>query len=209
MLSSILLPMGLGLALATLTHADDASTTTAPYFGASWSSGDAELTIPSYTGTAASVVSVNAQETTYAINCRDGIATESCSIKDDWTMVQGISTFSISGVYTAFDWVPPMTVTLSEACTFTNYSISASCEYSMSYSGSSDGSQSSTSASTSDTFPTDSVTMYGLEVTGGLDKFDEPAATETPGAAAGGVWGAARALVTAAPVAVVGVVAML
>lgn len=204
MRTSILLP----LALAALATADDASTTTAPYYGPSWTSGDVDIALPTYSGTAGSVVSVNALETTYAISCLDDAQTSLCQIDDPWTMVQGISTFDLSGVYTA--WDDAVTVTVSEQCTYTNYSISASCSFSVSYSGSQSGAETSSSASTSSTFATDAYTFYGLEVTGGVDKFSEPEATETPGAApAGGVMGVARAMVTAAPMVAAGVVAML
>ncbi|KAL3472531.1 hypothetical protein BJX99DRAFT_235315 [Aspergillus californicus] len=204
MRTSILPP----LALAALAAADDASTTTAPYYGPSWTSAD-EITLPTYSGTAGSVVSVNALETTYAISCLDSAETSLCKIDDAWTMVQGISSYDLSGVYTA--WDDAVTVTRSEHCTFTNYTISASCSLSVSYSGSQSGAETSYSASTSDTFATDAYTWYGLEVTGGVEKLSEPEATETPGGAApaGGIMGVARAMVTAAPMVAAGVVAML
>ncbi|KAL4886097.1 hypothetical protein BJY04DRAFT_98803 [Aspergillus karnatakaensis] len=197
--------LSLALALATLTYADDA-TTTVPYFNANWD--DSDLAIPSYSGTAASVVSVNALETTYEVGCLDDAPTTLCSIKDPQTVINGISTYSFSGVYTALMQTPALTVTREMACSFTSYSIDAGCSFSLSIHGSADGSEVAISTSTETTFATGDVTSYGMLVTGGVDKLEEPEATETPGAA-GVAAGPFGAFVTAAPVLAAGVVAML
>ncbi|KAL4943061.1 hypothetical protein BDV06DRAFT_190768 [Aspergillus oleicola] len=202
------------LALAALTGlnlADDA-TTTAGYFGPGDdfdSDASSTLVIPSYASTAASIVSVNAYETTFAIACLDDAPTSICSIKDPWTMVQGISTFSLSAQYTALEWQPPVTATLDYKCDYESYSVSASCTYSMSYSGSSDGMETTSGYSTETSIPTDQATYYQLLVTGGVDKLSEPEATETPEGAAAGFAGPVQAMVTAAPVIAAGVVALL
>ncbi|KAL4862055.1 hypothetical protein BDV12DRAFT_179325 [Aspergillus spectabilis] len=196
----------LALAVAAVAIADES--TTIGLFNANVDD-VSSMAIPSYTSIAGSIVSVNAYETTIAVSCLDGAATESCSIKDPWTIVQAISTFSLSAVYTAFDWNPPVTATLDYDCTYQDYTVSGSCRYSMTYSGSSDGTEMTSSFSTEiSSIPTDSVTYVALDVTGGLDKFDEPEATETPGAAAAFA-GPMQAVITAAPVLVAGVVAML
>ncbi|KAL4950887.1 hypothetical protein BDW69DRAFT_48931 [Aspergillus filifer] len=198
-------------ALTGLTLADDA-TTTVGYFGANDDlfDDDASSTpsIPSYASTAASIVSVNALETTFAIACLDDAPTSICSIKDPWTMVQGISTFSLSAQYTALEWSPPVTATLDYKCDYENYSESASCTYSMSYSGSESGVERTSSYSSAMSVPTDEATYYQLLVTGGVDKLSEPEATETPGAAAAFA-GPVQAMVTAAPMIAAGVVALL
>ncbi|KAL2862582.1 uncharacterized protein BJX67DRAFT_366080 [Aspergillus lucknowensis] len=200
----------LTLTLAALTLADDATTTVGVFGGGNDLEDLDDFEIPFYASTGASVVSVNALETTYEVACLDSAPTESCSIKDPWSIVQAISTFSLSAEYTALDWNPPVTATLDYGCTYTNYTLSATCTYSVSYSGSSDGQETSSSFSTETSWPADQVTYYELYVTGGVDKFDEPEATETPGAAAaGGFGGPVQAMITAAPVLAAGVAAWL
>ncbi|KAL4790270.1 hypothetical protein BDV19DRAFT_372591 [Aspergillus venezuelensis] len=197
-------------ALTSLTLADDA-TTAVGYFAPKDSfQDDASTTIavPTYASTAASIVSVNALETTLAIACLDDAPTSICSIKDPWTMIQGISTYSLSAQYTALEWNPPVTATLDYKCDFENYSESASCTYSMSYSGSESGVERTSSYSSAVSIPTEDATYYRMLVTGGVDKLSEPEATETPGAAAGFA-GPVQAMVTAAPMIAAGVVALL
>ncbi|KAL5335191.1 hypothetical protein BJX70DRAFT_375750 [Aspergillus crustosus] len=194
----------LALALATLSSAED--TTTIGYFNADWD--DENLAIPSYSGTAASVVAVNALETTLEIGCLDSAPTTLCSIDDAQTVIQGISTYSFSGVYTALAATPALTVTREMACSFSSYSLDAGCSFSLDISGSADGVEHTSSFSSETTFPTDSITYYELEVTGGVDKLEDPEATETPGGAADFA-APFKALVTAAPVFAAGVVAML
>ncbi|CBF81957.1 predicted protein [Aspergillus nidulans FGSC A4] len=197
----------LTLALAALAAAE--STTTVGLFGSSDES-DSDIAIPSYTSVAGSVVSINALETVYAVSCLSGAKTESCSIKDPWTITQGISTLRLSAEYTAFEWQPPVTATFDYDCSFQSYSESASCTFSVYYSGSSDGLETSSSYSTHTSIASDKVEYYALEVTGGLDKFDKPEATETPGAAAAGVLaGPVQAIITAAPMLAAGVAAVL
>ncbi|KAL4989592.1 hypothetical protein BDW68DRAFT_156200 [Aspergillus falconensis] len=199
--------LALALALAAVAAAE--STTTVGLFGSDDNS-DSDFAIPSYTSIAGSVVSVNAVQTIYAVSCLSGAKTESCSIKDPWTITQGISTFRLSAQYTAFEWKPPVTATLDYDCSFQSYSESASCTFSVYYSGSSDGLETSSSHSTQTSIASDSVDYYALEVTGGLDKFDKPEATETPGAAAAGVLaGPLQAMITAAPMLAAGVAAIL
>ncbi|KAL6229207.1 hypothetical protein BDW75DRAFT_225473 [Aspergillus navahoensis] len=199
------LPLTLALAALAATE----STTTVGLFGSSDIS-DSDFAIPSYASVAGSVVSINAVETIYAVSCLSGAKTESCSIKDPWTITQGISTFRLSAEYTAFDWKPPVTATLDYDCSFQSYSESASCTYSVYYSGSSGNLETSSSYSTQTSIASDSVEFYALEVTGGLDKFDKPEATETPGGAAAGVLaGPVQAMITAAPMLAAGVVAIL
>lgn len=201
----------LTLAFTALAAAADDATTTVGFFGGGkWENtndDESAPTIPFYTSVAASVVDVNAVETVLAISCLEGAATESCSIKDPWTMTQGISSFSWYAEYTAFNRNPPVTATLDYNCAYQNYTLSATCTYSMSYSGSSDGAETSTSYSTETSWP--SVSTYAaLEVTGGVEKFNEPEATETPEGGAGFA-GPMQAMVTAAPVLAAGLLGML
>ncbi|KAL3482567.1 hypothetical protein BJX62DRAFT_221448 [Aspergillus germanicus] len=198
----------LALALAALATADE--TRTVGLFGFDDDSADSSFYIPSYTSIAASVVSINAQATTYEVSCLKGAASESCSIKDPWTITQGVNTMRLNAEYTAFAWTPAVTATLDYDCSFESSSISADCTFSFAYSGSTDGTELKSSYSTHTSIASDHVEYYQLEVTGGLDKFDEPEATETPGNGAAAVFaGPLEAMITGAPVVLAGVVAML
>lgn len=201
----------LTLAFTALAAAADDATTTVGFFGGGkWENtndDESAPTIPFYTSVAASVVDVNAVETVLAISCLEGAATESCSIKDPWTMTQGISSFSWYAEYTAFNRNPPVTATLDYNCAYQNYTLSPTCTYSMSYSGSSDGAETSTSYSTETSWAS-APTYAALEVTGGVEKFNEPEATETPEGGAGFA-GPMQAMVTAAPVLAAGLLGML
>ncbi|PWY69092.1 hypothetical protein BO70DRAFT_365903 [Aspergillus heteromorphus CBS 117.55] len=183
--------------LTTLTTA----TTTSTIVGVlipDWS-----VTIPSYTSTGATVVSINALETTYKVSCLSGAATSLCHIDHPWTMIQGETTASFTGVYTAWSsGSDAVTATRDWACSFTSLTESVSCSLSYQATGTYDGSTYATSTSTKAKFATDKVQYDELLVTGGVNSFTAPAATETPGVAAGGVVGPARAMVTAAVVAV-------
>ncbi|KAL2811267.1 hypothetical protein BJX63DRAFT_399554 [Aspergillus granulosus] len=196
----------LTLALTVLAAADE--TRTVGLFGMEEGDIPSSIVLPSYTSVAASVVSINAVATTYEASCLDGAATESCSIKDPWTITQGINTYRLNGEYTAFAGHPPVTATLDYDCSFESWSISAECTYSFSYSGSSDNAELSSSWSTTTSIASDHVEYYQLIVTGGVDKFDEPEATETPGAAAAFA-GPVQAIITGAPVLAAGIVVML
>ncbi|KAL4920918.1 hypothetical protein BDW62DRAFT_198370 [Aspergillus aurantiobrunneus] len=206
-MQSALTSLALALTLG-LTSAQD--TTTAATFGngAQLTSDSSTLQLPALTSTAASIVSINALETTYEVSCLESAPTETCSIADPWTIIQGISTYSVSGVYTAFDRAPPLTVTVQDECSFESWSASASCTYSATYAGSSDGAETSSSFSLETGVAEADVTYYRLMVTGGVEKMSEPEATETPEGAA--AWAnPVKAVVTAAPVVIAGVVAAL
>ncbi|KAL5362853.1 hypothetical protein BJX96DRAFT_109841 [Aspergillus floccosus] len=192
-----LLPLLVGvLSAATAVSADDAKTTTIGFFVADVFS----VTIPAYDSTAASVAGINALATTYHIKCLDGAPKSDCQIETPWTMIQGESTFSFTGVYTSGTAsTDAVTATRDLECTFSSYSVSASCSLSYAATGSWDATAYSTSTSTSTkNIPTESVTFYALEVTGGVDSFTAPAATKTPDAAV--ALPAAKPLITAAPV---------
>jgi len=180
------------------------STTTVGYFEPDW-----DITIPRYRSTAASVAGINALATTYEVSCLDGAPSTDCSIDSPWTIIQGPETLSLTGVYTAWvsGGVNGVTVTRSYDCSFTSYSVSASCSLSYQATGTTNGVSYSTSTSDSASYPTDSVSYYRLTVTGGLASFTAPAATSTPGGAIAA--GAARALITAVPLAAAAAAAML
>jgi hypothetical protein len=201
----LVLPFALSLAglagLAGLAAADD-STTTMPYYQPDWDT--AWDAMPSYSGTVGSVVSINSQDITYAISCSDDTATSTCSIKDPWTMIAGPSTYSLTGVYTAYDWEPPVTVSYDWNCKMTSYSESPSCSFSLSYTGSESGMETSSNIETKTQWDYTTGSPYGLPVTEGLDKIseavDDAEATATPSDVAGMLLRPVEALITAAPV---------
>ncbi|KAJ0415701.1 hypothetical protein BJY00DRAFT_254170 [Aspergillus carlsbadensis] len=197
----------LTLGLVALATAD--STSTVGTFGINDSDLESSIAVPGITSVAASVVSVNALETTYEASCLSGASTESCSIKDPWTITQGISTYHMNAKYTDFAGAVPLTATVDFDCSFETWSTSAACSLSYSWSGSASNTELSSSWSTHTSLETGQVTYYELEVTGGLDKFDKPEATETPGGAAAAFAGPVQAMITGAPVVLAGVVAML
>ncbi|KAH8692023.1 hypothetical protein BGW36DRAFT_386840 [Talaromyces proteolyticus] len=166
------------------------------------------VTIPSYTSEAASVTGINADATTYEISCLANAPTTLCQIKDPWTLIQGTSSFSFTGVYTG--WISGdvngVTATRDMTCSFTSISESVSCSFSYKATGTTDGQSYSTSTSISGTYPPDSVTYIALTVTGGLDSFTAPQATETPKGVAGPA--AAQAMITAAPLGAAAVMAL-
>ncbi|KAL4904325.1 hypothetical protein BDW74DRAFT_178910 [Aspergillus multicolor] len=228
-----ILPSTAALALAAIATADDKSSTSIPYFHLDRDATLAfELNIPSYTSSAASVITADASATTYAIGCLDSAPSSSCLInsKNQPTMVQGPETWVMKGEYTVVDWIPVITATVDYACTFQSSSASASCSYSHSAYGSSDGVTFHEDVDTAFEVATSLVESAEMLVTGGLDKLGGSAtatatatatkttssdgvgatATETdqPGAAAGAV-GPIAALVTAAPALALGVAALL
>lgn len=174
------------------------STTTIGFLGPQW-----QVTIPEYTSTAASVAGINAVATTYAVSCLDGAPTSDCHIDHPWTLIQGSTTFSFTGVYTAWSTgkVNAVTVTRKIKCSFTSQTESVSCSLSYQATGTVDGTSYSTATSAKSKFATNAVTYYALTVTGGLASFTAPQATKTPGAAPA-LAGPARAMITAAPLGV-------
>lgn len=193
-------------ALAAGKSNDDDSTTTVGYFGIG--SGLANEIGPFwFTSTAASVAGVNAVATTYEIQCLSGAPKSDCQIesKHPWTLIQGPATynFDASFTYSTHDMIATYTETAD--CSFTSYSESASCSWSVSATGSSSGGNlASSTSSTNTNIPTDSVSYWKLEVTGGVSSFTAPQATKTPDAAVA----AAKPLITAAPLGAAAAVAV-
>ncbi|KAI9929616.1 hypothetical protein MW887_001090 [Aspergillus wentii] len=182
------------LALAAFAVAE--TTTTVGYFEPDWN-----IHIPYFASTAASVADINAVATTYHIGCLSGAPTTECDIKTPWTLIQGPETMSFTGVYDAWKTgeVNSVLATRDFKCSFTSYSLSASCSLSYKVTGTTNGLSYSTSTSTKGTFATDHVAYYELKVTGGESLYTAPQATKTPDGAAPP---AARPLITAAPLGV-------
>lgn len=199
----MLLTSFLVTALAALVTAAE-STTSKPYLGAGF---DWASKIPNYQSTAASVAGINAHATTYEISCLSNAPKSICQIETPWTLIQGSTTFSFTGQYTASTTGKVGTVTVSRHfdCSFTSTSVSASCSFQYQVTGSNSGVEYSTASSTSTTsVPTSSMKYYAMPVTGGVSKFTGTQATQTTGAAGP----TARAMMTGAPLGAAAAVAI-
>lgn len=185
----------LTLTSTALVLADD-KTTTAPYFGP-----EVSFWQPTYSGTAGSVAGINARETTYHISCTKDAPKSLCQIDKPWTMIQAQESWSLAGVYTAWSSEKDaVTATQDYSCTFKHWSESVSCALTVQATGTLNGGSWSSSTSTKISVASDKVTTYGLLVTGGVESFTMPQATQTPGAAGVGV-PVARAVATGMPLA--------
>ncbi|KAJ5601577.1 hypothetical protein N7510_011111 [Penicillium lagena] len=156
-----------------------------PYYGDGLS-----VSVSTATNLAGSVVGINAEATTYHVECMSGAANLACSI-DPYTLIAGPTTVDIQRTL-PFE-LDGVTVSLTDglACSFTRKTESAQCT--IKATASYDGSSSATTITSS--IATDQVTHFPLTVTGGLSLFNSPQATETPDAAAG----PHHPLITAAP----------
>lgn len=193
-------------ALATVVSAatQSASTTHRPTLGAGfkWAS-----KIPDYQSTAASVAGITSGLTTYEISCLTNAPKSVCNIETPWTLVQGSTTFSFTGKYTASTSASVGTVTVDREfeCSFTSTSRSASCSFEYHITGSHSGTSYSTSTSTStSSLPTESMKYSSLLITGGIAKITSAQSTSTTGAANP----TAKAMITGAPMGAAAAVAI-
>lgn len=181
---------------STPTSTSHPSTTIISYFGASYTFSD--IPVRTSTSYAASVISLNAVATTYQINCLPSAPTSDCSLASPLTLIAGPNTFSFAEPFTASVEVAGVTViekgTEDLACSFTHSSESATCTVKLTVTASGAGKTTTTSLSTKVGIPTESVGYQTLTVTGGLESFTAPAATETPNVGVAG-----RAMVTGVP----------
>ncbi|KXG47758.1 uncharacterized protein PGRI_016280 [Penicillium griseofulvum] len=182
----------------------DSSSTTVGIFSPEW-----DNKLWGATSYAASVAGINAKATTYHVACLDGAAKSDCNIATPWTITQGPETVNLAAQYIAtksgtdgYD----VTITETYDCSFKSWSESVSCTMSVSMGGVVRGGTTA-SSSTSQASPSMATSSYWrLDVTGAVDSFTAPAATETPGVAAAGPAGA---LITAAPMVAAAIAALL
>jgi len=132
---------------------------------------------------AASLINVNAVMTTYAIGCAPGAEQSACEIKNSATLVQGPSTWSLAGTYTAQTLGESVTVTVDEACSLGG-TTTASCSFSYDEQATLNGESTSTSSVVQTSYTADQITFAPLTVTAGVSKFYGPQATQTPTGAA-------------------------
>jgi hypothetical protein len=148
-------------------------------------------------GIAGSIVSVNAISTIIAIQCTS--SNTDCPITSPWTITQGPSTFSMSVAFSTLSEGVEVELTIDENCKITSSTAGASCTNSVGFELSLDGSKTSTNTIEKPTFTAGDLSYQKLLITAGVEKFSQPQATETPGAAPRiGVKGAAMAMVAGA-----------
>ncbi|KAJ5329394.1 hypothetical protein N7541_000440 [Penicillium brevicompactum] len=190
--------------LVTAAEQSTQSTTHRPYLGAgfSWAS-----RVPNYQSTAASVAGITSHLTTYEISCLTNAPKSVCNIETPWTLIQGSTTFSFTGKYTASTTASVGTVTVDREfdCSFTSTSRSASCSFEYHITGSHNGASYSTSTSSStSSLPTESMKYSSLLITGGIAKITSAQSTSTTGAANP----TAKAMITGAPMGAAAAVAI-
>ncbi|KAJ6014987.1 hypothetical protein N7540_009578 [Penicillium herquei] len=195
---------------ALCVRADDSTTTTVGYFSPSW---DINLyqSGGGWSSTAASLADIKYQTATYHVGCEKGAPKSDCDFPESWTIIQASDTVSFTGKYiasisdssTSYD----ITVTQSYECSLKSSTESASCTMSASQKGSIDGAKFETASSSSTSYKTAPMSelYYVLPVTAGLSSLTNSKATATGAAATGN----AGAMITAAPVVMAAVAALI
>jgi hypothetical protein len=157
----------------------------------------AGTTQPPTAGVAGSIVGVNAVATTIAVACTS--SNVDCPVVNPWTVTQGASTFSMSAAWSTYSAGIEVGFTIDENCKITSSTAGATCTASIGLEASYGGESSSTNTIEKPTFAADEITYQTLLITGGVEKFSQPSATQTPVGAAGrigiGMEGAAIAMV--------------
>ncbi|KAJ5787723.1 hypothetical protein N7457_002713 [Penicillium paradoxum] len=185
--------------LAALVAAE-AGTTTVSYLGTE-NEGGADIS--QYTSTAARIIGIDKHATTYEIGCLPDA--KECAFHVPATLIQGPNTFSISMQMTLSGEGVTAKATAVEECSFTRFSESVSCTWSLGYTASQGAVTDSTRTSGTMTIPSESITYQPLKVTDGAYALTANATasatpeTITPTASAGGAAGAIKPLITAAP----------
>ncbi|KAJ5736392.1 uncharacterized protein N7483_001517 [Penicillium malachiteum] len=187
------------------SSASSQSTTVVSIFEAYENDSGADISVSWYTSLGASIAGINADYTTYAVDCMSDAALSDCSINAPYTMIAGPTTLSYYKALPvdmeAYD--ATVTVTQDVACSFTHSTESAVCTETewVSYAGE------STSTTTTKSYATNDIFYIPITVTAGLDKLNSPQATETSSSsnAAGAPH---RPLATAAPLGAAAILAV-
>ncbi|KAJ5473892.1 hypothetical protein N7475_003458 [Penicillium sp. IBT 31633x] len=151
---------------------------------------------------AARVIGISEQATTYEISCAK--SAKQCTLQSPITMTQGPETYSVSMVGSTKTGGAEGHVTVVQACSFTQSSESAVCSWTLDITASQGGNTISTVTSGTESIEPESVTYRTLEITDGVYAFTAEATGSaspvkiTATASAGGA-GAAKPLITAAP----------
>lgn len=183
-LSTLLVPV-----FAVLASAQ--STTVVSYFEAFVNNSPYSISISKYHSVGASIAGINAEHTTYEVDCMSDAPQSECSFAAPYTMVAGPTTLSYSRPIPFQFGSATYTVQNDLQCSFTHKTESATCtgSVSISYGGQ------STSTVATHSIPTSDIWYQPLTITAGLEKLNSPQATQAPGAAPA----PRQPMVTAAP----------
>ncbi|BDD57795.1 hypothetical protein MPDQ_005458 [Monascus purpureus] len=171
--------IALGAALATSALAAD-TTTELSVFNAG------ETTIP-LTAIAASIVNVQNDLTTLALDCKGGEPTAECELNDPVTITAGPSTFTLSAIYATKIQGINVKYTLVQDCDITGSTQKAVCTVSARAEASSDGVKTATSTSAVTTWSSEDIYYEPLAITAGVEKLNPTGSVgQTTTSAAGG-----------------------
>ncbi|KAJ5194113.1 hypothetical protein N7491_001448 [Penicillium cf. griseofulvum] len=188
-------------ALAALVAADEPGTTTIKYFGVINLVNGVDL--GGYSSTAARVVTIGKYATTYEVACLEGAS--QCALNHPATIVQGPTTYSASIEATVVTAGATAIGTNIEHCSFTRVSESVVCTWSFEYTASYGDVTTSISDSSSESIAASSISYQHLTITDGAYALTGAATASasgvkvTPTASSGAAAGAAKPLITAAP----------
>jgi hypothetical protein len=206
-------------ALAALVAADEPSTTIFEYFGLK--NPASGLDLRGYSSTAARVVAIGKDATTYEVACLEGAS--QCSLDHPATIVQGPTTYSASMVMTMSTGSATAVGTNIEHCSFTRVSESAVCTWTWDFVGSVGDYTNSGSSSGSESIAASSISYHHVTITNGANVLTGAATASssgvkatstassggatastsevkvTPTPSSGAAAGAAKPLITAAP----------
>jgi hypothetical protein len=146
---------------------------------------------------AGSIVNANALATTIAVECVSSAS--DCPLTMPWTLTEGPSTYHASLATSVQEAGVQYWITLEEDCTF-GPSTTYSCSESFGVAVSANGVSSTTSTIVHTVMTSPVISTETLKITGGVDKLNQPQATQTPTGAAGrvGMGGAAAVAAIAA-----------
>ncbi|KAJ9299880.1 hypothetical protein DTO271G3_2764 [Paecilomyces variotii] len=133
------------------------------------------------------------------LDCADAPSVK-CALHQPFTVTEGPSTWSVSAIFSGTTAGIEATITIDQKCKVTSSTQLASCSESVGLQVSTDGLSTSTGTTTITSYSSDEIYYPTMTVTGGIDKLNQPQATQTPDAAAGrvGMGEAAAAAVAAA-----------
>ncbi|CAI7566238.1 unnamed protein product [Penicillium glandicola] len=170
------------------------------------------IDIGAYSSTAARVVAIDKYATTYEVACLNGAS--KCALNRPATIIQGPATYSAFIEATVVTGGATAQATAIEECSFTRVSESALCTWSLGITASEGDSTIAESSSSTTSIPTYLVSYQTLTVTDGEYAFTSNATASTspvkitPTASVGGAAGAAKPLITAAPLGAAAVAAL-
>lgn len=148
----------------------------------------------------ASVIDVQSSVATYQVNCKEDTPKSDCYFATPATAIQGPNTGSYSMEWIAINEAQSYDITVTQTwdCSMHLSTGSASCNVGVALAGTSTGSGTAYTSTNTVTYSSAPFgdDWYSLTVTGGLEEYTKPAATETGAAVAG----PAGAMITTGPI---------